>query len=72
VPLYQLIILSVYPSCDLLQMTLSTCLLRNVVRRKQMLLEKGAPLSEIPLEKKEADFFDIKFFPDDYLSPHED
>jgi hypothetical protein len=53
-------------------MILSAGLLRNVVRRKQMLLAKDAPLSDIPPEKKEADFFDIKFFPDEYLSPHED
>jgi len=44
----------------------------NVIKRKQMLLGKDALLPEIPNEKKESDFFDIKFFPDDYLSPVEE
>ena len=59
-------LLIVYVASDWLLLLFSWVIQRNIISRRDALLK--FPASGITMEKKENDLFDVRYFPEEYMS----
>lgn len=66
IELVNIALLGAYLISDWLLFLLSLCVLRNIMRRRQCLIE--FKVDGIGKEKKKDDMFDVRYFPEEYMS----
>ena len=66
----QLYLCGVYPICDWSLFFISWCLQRNIMARRDQLFAFES--TNVPLEKKQDDLFDVRYLPEEYMSDEQE